>query len=153
MASRTALAFLFCLGSWSLNAQNTTVPVHPKMIFAADTQAPMWVETVVLKADHNREATKMLFHDIGTQNPEHVFLLGDVVNLGYSSHQWKPMDKYLQSLRDKNIKVDAVLGNHEVMGECKKGEKKFQKRFADHRLTGYVEVSDSVAVVLLNSNF
>src|SRR5437764_9908061 len=107
MASRTALAILFCLGSWSLNAQDTsTANAHPKMVFAADTQAPMFVETLVLKPDHNRAATKMLFHDIGAQNPQHVFLLGDVVNLGYSSHQWKPMDKYLESLRDKNIKVD-----------------------------------------------
>ncbi len=35
----------------------------------------------------------------------------------------------------------------------KKGQQKFQKRFPNHVRTGYVEIVDSVAVVLLNSNF
>jgi predicted MPP superfamily phosphohydrolase len=121
--------------------------------FASDTQAPMFVETLWLKAHHNRQATKKLFSEIGNRQPGSLFLLGDVVNLGYSNKQWKPMDVYLQDLRNKGITVDAILGNHEVMGRSNAGQKKFQQRFPDHVRTGYVEVRDSVAVILLNSNF
>lgn len=121
--------------------------------FASDTQAPMFIETIWLKAHHNRKATKKLFSEIENTQPGSLFLLGDVVNLGYSNKQWRPMDAYLQNLRSKGITVDAILGNHEVMGRAKAGQRKFQQRFPDHVRTGYVEVRDSVAIVLLNSNF
>jgi UDP-2,3-diacylglucosamine pyrophosphatase LpxH len=121
--------------------------------FASDTQAPMMVETIILRSNKNRLATKKLFEDIGRKNPGSLFILGDVVNLGYSDRQWKPMDRYLKNLREKGVEVHAALGNHEVMGKKKTGEKKFQQRFPNHVKTGFVEVVDSVAVVLLNSNF
>lgn len=126
---------------------------NKELVFASDTQAPMLVETILLKPDHNRTATRMVFNDILKAKPASVFLLGDVVNLGYSKKQWRPMDRYLQTLRDNNIPVHAVLGNHEVMGQPGKGQRKFQKRFPDHVRTGYVQVVDSIAVVMLNSNF
>jgi UDP-2,3-diacylglucosamine pyrophosphatase LpxH len=124
-----------------------------EIVFASDTQAPMWVETLVLKSNHNRLATKDIFNDILSHDPAAVYLLGDVVALGSSSKQWKPMDSYLQTLRSKGIKVNAALGNHEVMGRSAKGQKKFQIRFPKHSKTGSLDVTDSVAVILLNSNF
>lgn len=141
------------LGTCFAKSQSVTPASSKELIFASDTQAPMWVETLFLKSDHNREATRMIFNDIRQRDPQALFLLGDVVNLGYSNRQWKPIDRYLDSLREKGIRVDAVLGNHEVMGQPGKGERKFQERFPDHVRTGYVTVVDSVAVVLLNSNF
>ena len=39
------------------------------------------------------------------------------------------------------------------MSRAKKGEQKFQQRFPDHVRTGYIKIIDSIAVVLLNSNF
>jgi hypothetical protein len=76
-----------------------------------------------------------------------------VVNLGYSNKQWKDMGGYLKSLRKEGIAVHAALGNHEVMGQARKGENKFQTYFPEHVRTGYIKVVDSVAVILLNSNF
>lgn len=121
--------------------------------FASDTQKPMWIETLWLKSNHNKEATGKIFGELSQRKPKAVFLLGDVVNLGYSNKQWKAMDGYLKDLRSKGVAVHAALGNHEVMGQAKKGERKFQTYFPDHVRTGYVKVVDSVAVVLLNSNF
>jgi predicted phosphodiesterase len=123
------------------------------LAFASDTQKPMWVETLFLKADHNPLATKKIFTAFSEIKPKALFLLGDVVNLGYSSHQWKAMSGYLANLRSEGVAVHAALGNHEVMGQAKKGEAKFQTYFPDHVATGYVNVVDSVAVILLNSNF
>ena len=124
-----------------------------EMIFASDTQAPMWVETLLLKSNNNRVATKDIFNNILTRDPAAVYLLGDVVSLGSSNKQWRPMDAYLQRLRSKGIKVNAALGNHEVMGQSAKGQKKFQQRFPKHIKTGSLDITDSVAVILLNSNF
>lgn len=124
-----------------------------ELCFASDTQKPMWIETLFLKKDHNQQATKMLFDAISKRRPGALFIMGDVVNLGYSNHQWKPMDGYLKNLRAENVPVYAALGNHEVMGQPGKGMRKFQQRFPDHSATGYVQVKDSIAVVLLNSNF
>ncbi len=131
---------------------NTSID-HIVLAFASDTQAPMWVETLWLRSHKNRAATRLLFGDVVQRRPAVLFLLGDVVNLGYSNRQWKPIDAYLAALRERNISVHAILGNHEVMGRPLLGEQKFQKRFPTHVRTGYFEVHDAVAVVLLNSNF
>jgi predicted MPP superfamily phosphohydrolase len=150
---------IFCMLSFSTSFVKSQALPTPSsndstlIAFASDTQAPMWVETILLKAHNNRNATKKLFTEIGNRQPGSLFLLGDVVNLGYSNKQWRPMDVYLQNLRDKGIAVDAILGNHEVMGRSKAGQRKFQQRFPEHVRTGYIEVKDSVAIVLLNSNF
>lgn len=156
MNLRSLFLLLACFYASFAKSQNLS-PSAPNdstlIAFASDTQAPMLVETILLKPTNNRSATKMLFKDIASHRPNSLFLLGDVVNLGYSTRQWKPMDKYLDALRDKNIGVYAILGNHEVMGRPRKGQRKFQNRFPEHVKTGYVRIVDSVAVVLLNSNF
>jgi Icc-related predicted phosphoesterase len=121
--------------------------------FAADTQAPMFVETIWLRAHNNRKATRLLFEDVFHRHPASFFLLGDVVNLGYSNRQWKPIDSYLKTLREKEIPVYAILGNHEVMGRPREGVRKFQQRFPEHISTGYVVRLGAIAVVLVNSNF
>lgn len=135
------------------NSQSPFTGDSTLMAFASDTQKPMWVETLFLKSNHNRQATEKIFNEFGQLKPKAVFLLGDVVNLGYSNKQWKDMSGYLKGLRKEGIAVHAALGNHEVMGQARKGENKFQTYFPEHVRTGYVKVVDSVAVILLNSNF
>ena len=121
--------------------------------FAADTQAPMFVEKLWLRTHNNRKATQLLFEDILQRKPAAFFLLGDLVNLGYSNRQWKPIDKYVEALRNNNIPVHAIMGNHEVMGRPREGIRKFQQRFPNHEATGYVVQIANVAIVLVNSNF
>lgn len=128
-------------------------PNNHIIAFAADTQAPMFVETILLRRHNNRKATELLFADVLQRHPAAFFLLGDLVNLGYSSRQWKPIDKYVDALRKNNIPVHAILGNHEVMGRPREGMRKFQQRFPNHQPTGYVVCTNRVAIVLVNSNF
>lgn len=152
-------SILFCFYSLiaaSVTCQTTadsTPLLSNEIAFASDTQAPIWVETLLLKSNHNRSATKSIFKNIATRHPKALFILGDVVSLGYSNKQWKRIDNYLGQLRNNGVKVYAALGNHEMLGQKKKGQKKFQQRFPEHINTGYVEIVDSVAVILLNSNF
>lgn len=135
----------------SVDEQQTTSDVT--LAFASDTQAPMLVETLLLKPQKNRKATQLLFADVLVRQPSVFFLLGDVVSLGYSDRQWRPIDRYLQALRENNVPVHAILGNHEVMGRPLEGQRKFQQRFSDHQRTGYLMRYGALAVVLLNSNF
>lgn len=137
---------------FSLLRMESPVPNHT-LAFAADTQAPMFVETLWLRSHNNRKATRLLFEDVLHRRPAAFFLLGDLVNLGYSNRQWKPIDRYVQALRAAAIPVHAILGNHEVMGRPRAGMSKFQQRFPDHLPTGYVVRVADAAVVLVNSNF
>src|SRR6476661_3859208 len=82
------LVLLFPAITGSAQLQQPEIKNSSIIAFASDTQAPMWVETLWLKPDHNRKATRLLFLDILKQRPSNVFLLGDVVNLGSSDKQW-----------------------------------------------------------------
>jgi UDP-2,3-diacylglucosamine pyrophosphatase LpxH len=124
-----------------------------QLYFVSDTQQPMLVERIILKSNHNLRATADIFAAILKDKPKSLYMLGDVVGLGYANRKWKKVDKFLDSCRKQGTGVCGVLGNHEVMGRRKKGERNFQQRFPMNVRTGYVSVTDSVAVVLLNSNF
>lgn len=125
----------------------------PLLAFASDTQEPMWVEKLFLKADHNLEATQMIFKEVGARRPLAFFILGDVVSSGKKARAWKNIDLYMGQASKDSIPVYATLGNHDVMFNAKKGMKNFKTRFPTYEPTGFTVVVDSVAVVLLNSNF
>ena len=159
MTRKWLISCLCCLFATTFKSQ--TVVYTPsnnstEIAFASDTQAPLWVEKLFLKAHNNRTATKLMFKDITERRPVSLFLLGDVVSLGSSNRSWKEMDKYLDKCRGECINVYGTMGNHEVMGTGKmgkKGQQKFQKYFPEHLPTGFAQIIDSVAVILLNSNF
>jgi hypothetical protein len=66
------------LTSFMANSQliiEAPLPEEPKVIaFASDTQAPMWVETILLKSHNNRKATTMVFNEILKSQPSSLFL-------------------------------------------------------------------------------
>jgi hypothetical protein len=126
---------------------------RPVIAFASDTQQPMWVEKLWLKSNHNQKATEMIFKDVDKVHPSGFFILGDVVSLGYKNKAWTAIDTYLKQCTQDSIPVYATLGNHEVMFNTKKGTANFRSRFPMYNPAGYTEIIDSVAVVLLNSNF
>ncbi len=121
--------------------------------FVSDTQAPLGVEKILLKPTQNVRATRMIFSEILKAKPAALFMLGDVVALGYSNKKWRSVDRFLDSAKIEKIRVYGLLGNHDVMARDRKGEVNFAKRFPAHLRTGYLEIMDSVAVMLMNSNF
>lgn len=134
-------------------AQTDSRPAGNTIAFASDTQAPMWIESVFLKDRQNRRATGLVFDEIIRTHPLGLFIFGDVVSLGHSDKAWKTVDVYLKNMRDAGIPVYATLGNHELMQKPGKGMANFQRRFPEHKPTGYLQVVDSVAIIMLNSNF
>ena len=126
---------------------------HRSIIMISDTQAPMRIEKLFLKSHHSEEATRTLFGQIVKLKPEYLFILGDVTSWSASEKKWQAMDEYLRECRDSSIPVAALLGNHDVMGSAKKGKFNFKKRFPNAVPTGYYQIVDSIAFILLNSNF
>lgn len=126
---------------------------HQQLAFVSDTQDPMWAEKIYLKENHNMYATQLIFKEITALNPLALFILGDVISLSAEEKRWATMDKYLAACRKTGTKVYALLGNHDVMFNAAEGMRNFQKRFPEHINTGYTKVVDSIAVVMLNSNF
>ena len=124
-----------------------------EIAFISDTQQPLTIEEVKLHPNHNVKATSLLLADLLKQKPLAIYMLGDVVALASSKHKWQTMDKFLDSARKNNIPVHALLGNHDLMWTREKGEINFQRRFPDNVNTGYVSITDSIAMVMLNSNF
>ena len=134
-------------------AQKDTGASDTALYFVSDTQQPMFVEKLLLKPNHNKAATADIFTAIEKDKPTALYMLGDVVGLGSSRSKWKKVDLFLDKCRNNNTSVCGLMGNHEVMGRRKRGERFFQKRFPMNVNTGYLSVTDSVAVIMLNSNF
>ncbi|WP_460995356.1 metallophosphoesterase family protein [Spirosoma harenae] len=123
------------------------------ILFLSDTQAPMWVERLVLRAHQNTKATQVIFSEILRIRPAVLYWLGDIVSLGYKTKKWQIIDQFLLKCTEVQTAVYAIMGNHDVMGRPRKGARNFQQRFPDHIHTGYVKITDAIAVVMLNSNF
>ncbi|WP_461093868.1 metallophosphoesterase family protein [Spirosoma gilvum] len=123
------------------------------ILFLSDTQAPMWVERLVLRTHQNKKATQVIFNEILRIQPAVLYWLGDIVSLGYRNNKWRIIDQFLLKCTEVRTAVYAIMGNHDVMGRPRKGAQNFQQRFPDHIHTGYVKVTDAVAVIMLNSNF
>jgi len=144
------LSFLF---PFFTKAQLAEPKPSCRIDFIADTQAPLWIEYLIRESNRNVEATRILMNDIRIQKPSALYFLGDVVNLSRSNNHWQFMDSCLASFHADGLPTYACLGNHELMGNAKEGEKNFQVRFPDHVNTGYVVRIDSIAMIFLNSNF
>jgi hypothetical protein len=121
--------------------------------FISDTQQPMGIEKLIRHQNHNIKATSLLLADILKQRPIAVYMLGDVVAIASNEQEWDTVDKFIDSCRMIDVPVHGLLGNHDLMWSRQKGEENFQHRFPDHVNTGYLSITDSIAVIMLNSNF
>jgi hypothetical protein len=146
---RLSLLYLLAISRILASGQS----VNNEIDFISDTQQPMTVERLRLRSNHNINATSLLLANILQQKPRALYMLGDIVALGSRNNKWTAMDRFLENCKKNDIDVHALLGNHDVMWSRKKGEMNFQKRFPDHVDTGYLSIIDSIAVIMLNSNF
>ena len=122
-------------------------------VFISDTQDLLPFENLWNITNNNREVRQIIYDDIIEHKPVSVFHMGDLVARGYGEKYWKDFDQFLNRLNKNEISFNPVLGNHELIVFPKKGESNFQKRFPQHSRTGYLVRVDSLAVILLNSNF
>lgn len=150
----TAPGILLCLIGFMTSAP-AQASLHDRecLAFIGDTQTPIWIESLLLGGDRNEEATDSLFADILRVRPRALFMLGDLVSMGAYTAAWESIDRKITQVRAAQIAVHAILGNHELAVYSRTGEEYFSEGFPEHRRTGYCITVDSIAVVLLNSNF
>ena len=118
-----------------------------------DTQrTSIWELTI--GREQNDSARQLVLNRIAEENPAFVTILGDLVYQGDCKQHWERFDKVATAIRQKNIPVFPLFGNHEYFGNNKKAFDHFFGRFPHlNRQLWYVVRFNSVAIVLLNSNF
>jgi predicted MPP superfamily phosphohydrolase len=78
---------------------------------------------------------------------------GDLISRGSNEKAWAPLENFLNSLNRIKTKVYVVPGNHEYIARSSAGVKMFKGHFREEWLYGYMVNIDSIAIVMLNSNF
>jgi predicted MPP superfamily phosphohydrolase len=155
------LSFGQIISPWSqtqaavhVNAQSITEKSDRAIVFISDTQLPLWIETLFLETNHNNVARDMLFHAIRKErNLTAVFDLGDLNGFGSSESDWKQLDSFVSSLRGDKIELFPLMGNHDYMLFPSWAVEKMVQRFSVDVLRWRTIIIDSLAVVMLNSNF
>lgn len=130
-----------------------TRPEIQQLYFISDCQQPLKLEELRLKPYRNKEAQDSLFTDILRQGPKNLFLLGDLTAAASRSKKWKSVDHLLSLLRSRHTSIHAIPGNHEYMTNANRGILNYQMRFPEDPLFGYCVTVDSMAILMLNSNF
>lgn len=124
-----------------------------KLVFLSDTQDPIWIENFWLDENNNEEIKVSILNNIIKQNPRAIFHMGDLVSFGFLNRDWEEVDSWINVLNRKGISFYPVMGNHELMLFPDMGYANFVERFPDHSRTGYLTIIESIAVIMLNSNF
>jgi hypothetical protein len=123
------------------------------LIFISDCQQPLATEKLIRKSFNNEAGRDTLFREIENRTQGYVFMPGDLVGKGSKGNEWSGVDAFLKTLRDKGTKVYAIPGNHEYLFNTSRGIAQYRKRFPELPITGYCVRTDSMAIVMLNSNF
>jgi hypothetical protein len=90
---------------------------------------------------------------VAEQKPDALILLGDQVFWSTSASDWRFFDDIMQPVHALNIPVFPLFGTHEYMGCGDAGIINMQSRFAAASTTWYRWDADSVAYIMLNSNW
>ena len=87
------------------------------------------------------------------QQPDAVVMLGDMVFDGADDDDWAFFDRLMQPVAKARVPVFPIYGNHEYLRSSRAAESNVRTRFPDVRSTWYSVVMDSVAFVMINTNF
>lgn len=87
------------------------------------------------------------------RNPDALVLLGDMVFDGSYDADWSFFDGLMKPVAEAGIPAFPVYGNHEYLRSSRGADMNMRKRFASVRSTWYTITMDSVAFVMINTNF
>lgn len=124
-------------------------------ILIGDTQRTGWLERNILFRESNDSVQFELFRGISALENEPAFIvhLGDMVYDGASTEDWIYFDHSTETIRNKNIPIVPVLGNHEYFGDSQSSEQNISSRFSELKDSTWRSFKfKNVAFILLNSN-
>jgi hypothetical protein len=124
------------------------------VIFASDTQSPIWIEKFFIRPDDNELATQKIFDAISRDSTcAAMFHIGDITAMGAGYTYWEEFDRISAPVRDAHIPIYPAFGNHEYMPWEDDGIYNMVERFPFLTTSWYVRRIGPLAVVILNSNF
>ncbi|MFN4986035.1 MAG: metallophosphoesterase family protein [Ignavibacteria bacterium] len=146
-----ALLLSSCASPYLAQRQFTNVvPQGAKTIAViGDQQRTSWLE---FWKESNTEHAQVVTNAM-LKKPDALLLLGDHVFWSSSKADWQFFDEIMQPVNNAGIPVFPLFGNHEYFGNHDVGLQNIQSRFAAARTTWYRWDADSVAYIMLNSNW
>jgi len=146
-----ALLLVSCAAPYP--AQRTFTDIIPKgakrVAVIGDQQRTSWVE---FWKESNTEHARVVMNAMA-KKPDALLLLGDHVFWSSSKGDWEFFDEIMQPVHQAGIPVFPLFGNHEYLGNTEVGMQNIQSRFTAARTTWYRWDADSVAYLMLNSNW
>ncbi len=132
------------------------LPPEGERPFAAvgDLQRTSLLETVFLLRESNDRERELVVRELARVRPAFAVSLGDLVFDGASARHWGELDTLLTPLREADIPMLPVLGNHEYWGTNSRGLRHYFQRFPV--LAGrhwYCLVQGRLGLVFLDTNF
>jgi acid phosphatase type 7 len=162
------ISLLFLFPVLHLNAQPNSSKIEPynggsflikenqnfSVAVAGDLQRTSFFELLILREQNDKERERII-NSIAAEDINGVILLGDLIFNGSSKDEWIRFDNLTGPVKDKAIPIFAILGNHEYMGNNKKGISHFSQRFpqVNTKQRWYLINVDSLAFIFIDSNF
>ncbi len=156
----TVIASVAVLAIWSSGGEGQTanlLRVLPHsdrdvpLILVGDTQRTGFWERVLFR-EQNDSARREIMNEIAKERPAGVVFLGDLVEDGGDQEAWSFFETLIRGLREEDIPMFGVPGNHEYFGTG--GEENFLRHLpnAGPHTWSALRV-DSLEFLFLNSNF
>jgi hypothetical protein len=98
---------------------------NKRIIFIGDTQKTSFLEKLFLCREDNKNKTPLLLAEIVARRPALMVNLGDLVFSAASARSWNWFDLAHHSIREANIPVAPILGNHEYWHQPDKSLNEF----------------------------
>ncbi len=124
-------------------------------VLIGDTQRTSWLESNILFRESNDSVQFVLFNRITLlkEKPSFILHLGDMVFDASSDEDWIYFDNSTQVIRDNNIPIVPVLGNHEYFGDTEQSTLNISSRFPEMKDSSWRSFKfKKVGFILLNSN-
>ena len=123
------------------------------LVLVGDTQRTAIPETLIGREQNDAERARIV-EAIVAEAPALLVILGDLVFDGSSPSHWSRFDTLTEPIRDADIPVLAVLGNHEYwMGEPVALPNAYQRFPSLKQSHWQVQILRGLALVLLDSNW
>jgi predicted phosphodiesterase len=133
---------------WKDDLRPTTIAV------VGDLQTTSsWERIFMARSDNHRERT-MILNQIAEDKPDMLLLLGDQVGTGDETEEWGYFDDVMSKVKEAQIPIRAIYGNHDYgydKGTCIRN---FTERFPHQPEHGASMVKlGPIALVTVDTNF
>ena len=133
--------------AWKDDLRPTTIAV------VGDLQQPVGAEMILMSRDDNHRERTMILDQIAKEKPDMLLLLGDQVATGDEDGDWSYFDQVMQKVKDAQIPVRAIYGNHDYGYDKGRCIRNFTERFPYQPEYGASLIKlGSIALITVDTN-